>query len=260
MTDSSLLPPEPQRCPAGAGVQWLGRGFTLFGQAPLPWLAIAVVFCVVYFAASMLPGLGWLATSLLGVVFAGGIMVVCRHQVAGEGVRLSDLFTAMQQHLGGLITLGAIYLGAGMLLVVILVLCALPLVLMMGLSVDQLSQAAESGVVEPQLLLMVTLLLLIGMALYLPLAMAMWFAPALVVLDRQQPLTALTLSFSACMRNMLPFLLYGLLLVPLMLVVVMTVGIGLVVTLPVIYASTYAAYVDIFGTQAEAAVEGRIVV
>jgi hypothetical protein len=39
--------------------------------------------------------------------------------------------------------------------------------------------------------------------------MAFWFAPALVMLDRVPAWRALVLSLRACVRNMLPFLVYS---------------------------------------------------
>ena len=42
-----------------------------------------------------------------------------------------------------------------------------------------------------------------------PLLMAYWFAPALVVLRNDEPVAAMKTSFRACLANMLPMLVYG---------------------------------------------------
>ena len=55
----------------------------------------------------------------------------------------------------------------------------------------------------------ITLALLIGFVLSVPLMMAVWFAPLLVFFDDVKPLRALALSLWACVKNVLPFLLYG---------------------------------------------------
>ena len=39
--------------------------------------------------------------------------------------------------------------------------------------------------------------------------MLIWFAPLLVVFNGLPPLEAMKLSFAACLKNMLPFLVYG---------------------------------------------------
>jgi hypothetical protein len=48
------------------------------------------------------------------------------------------------------------------------------------------------------------------MLLSLPIVMAIWFAPALVVFNAMQPVDALKASFHACLKNTLVFLVYGL--------------------------------------------------
>jgi len=90
------------------------------------------------------------------------------------------------------------------------------------------------------------LAMLLAMALLIPLMMAYWFAPALVALNGLSALPAMRLSFVACMRNMLPFLVYGLIAILLMIVAVIPVGLGLLVFAPVMMASIYTAYRDIF--------------
>jgi hypothetical protein len=47
--------------------------------------------------------------------------------------------------------------------------------------------------------------------------MAYWFAPALVAIDGLPAVQAMTLSFRACLMNILPFLVYGLALFGVML-------------------------------------------
>ena len=57
---------------------------------------------------------------------------------------------------------------------------------------------------------MFILAILVGMALSIPLFMALWFSTALVAINDQQATTALKFSFQACLKNWLPFLVYGL--------------------------------------------------
>ncbi|HEX3063529.1 MAG TPA: BPSS1780 family membrane protein, partial [Usitatibacter sp.] len=76
--------------------------------------------------------------------------------------------------------------------------------------------------------------------------MAYWFAPALVVLHGMEPIAALRESFVACLRNILPSLVYGVLMLLLSIGVALTLGLGLLVWVPLFFTSTYAAYRDIF--------------
>ena len=67
-----------------------------------------------------------------------------------------------------------------------------------------------------------------------------------------EPMAALKESFKACLRNILPSLIYGILMFLLGLLVPLTLGLGLLVWVPLFFTSTYAAYRDIF-TQTRAA-------
>jgi len=53
-------------------------------------------------------------------------------------------------------------------------------------------------------------------------------------------------SFGACLRNFIPFLLYGIVMLVLFLVAVIPIGLGLLVMIPLSLTSTYAAYRGIF--------------
>jgi uncharacterized membrane protein len=83
-------------------------------------------------------------------------------------------------------------------------------------------------------------------ALTIPVNMALWFAPALVLLRDQPASGALLQSFRACLKNLIPFLLYGFILFVLALLASIPAGLGWLVLGPVVIGSTYAAYRDIF--------------
>ena len=51
--------------------------------------------------------------------------------------------------------------------------------------------------------------LLLALALSILVYMAFWFAPALVVLRGAAPVAAIKQSFAGCLRNLVPFLIYG---------------------------------------------------
>jgi uncharacterized membrane protein len=75
--------------------------------------------------------------------------------------------------------------------------------------------------------------------------MAIWFAPALVALHAMPAIDAMKLSFKACLANIVPFLMYGLVLTVLMVVAIIPCGLGLLVLLPVMYISYYTSYREV---------------
>ena len=82
--------------------------------------------------------------------------------------------------------------------------------------------------------------------LLVPLTMALWFAPALVMLSDMAALDAMKASFAGCLRNWLPFLVYSLVLCVLLVLVPLTLGLALLAFIPVMTASIYLSYRDIF--------------
>ncbi len=96
---------------------------------------------------------------------------------------------------------------------------------------------------------MLLLALLFLMLLLIPLVMAYWFAPVLVVLEDMQALEAMKMSFAACWRNVMPFLIFGLAAFALLVIGAIPFGLGLLIVSPILVASIYAAYRDIFYRQ-----------
>ena len=76
--------------------------------------------------------------------------------------------------------------------------------------------------------------------------MAYWYAPVLIGLHNLTVLEAMKLSFIACLKNMLPFLLYGLIFMVILVVAIIPFGLGLIVAVPVMMTSLYTSYVDVF--------------
>ena len=107
-------------------------------------------------------------------------------------------------------------------------------------------------------------------------AMATWFAPALVVLKQVTPRAALRLSFKAFLKNFWPFLVYGVLMLLLDAVSSFALrmavtalqsiageqvagGVAMLISFPLLcaflsitFASAYVSYVDVFEVELKA--------
>jgi uncharacterized membrane protein len=90
------------------------------------------------------------------------------------------------------------------------------------------------------------LAMLVVLSLSIPLYMALWFAPALVVFHELKPVEAMQASFFACLKNVVPFLLYSVILLALSVIAAIPFGLGFLVLVPVVVASIYTTYRDIF--------------
>jgi uncharacterized membrane protein len=76
--------------------------------------------------------------------------------------------------------------------------------------------------------------------------MALWFAPALVVLRKTPPVEALQLSWAASLKNLVPFLVFGLIYIVASIVASIPFGLGWILLLPVSMLAVFVSYRDVF--------------
>ena len=227
--------------PAGHGWDWIAAAWEMFKRQPGLWIGIWLLLIVMSFGVALVPFLGNFITMLVWPVLMAGIAIGCRALDEGRELELGHLFAGFQQRTGTLFAVGGLYL-AGVLaitLVVMLVVGAGVFALMSGGEADPGMMAATGGVG-------VLLGALIILALMLPLVMAIWFAPALVVFHKMGALDSMKMSFAACLSNLLPFLLYGVIFLALAIVATLPLLLGWLALGPVISITVYTAYRDIF--------------
>ena len=210
----------------------------MFAANPGLWIGLAIVLLVIVLGVQIVPLVGTLAAHLLMPVLGAGLLLVCRKIDEGESVRIDDLFAGFKQNAGPLVMVGVLYMLAMFAIVVIVVVVGGGSVAGGLLS----AQPAGLGVIFGGLMLS----LLLSLALSVPVVMAVWFAPALVFFNNMQPVEALKASFEACMKNVLAFLVYGLIVLVLAFFAALPVGLGFLVLIPVLAGSVYAAYRDVF--------------
>lgn len=224
--------PEPRAVAAGRGWYWIATGFNdHYAKAPGPWIAATVLIAAITLLLGMIPIIN-LAGSILGTVFSGGLMLGCHAQRRGEPFRIGHVFAAFSSHGRNLAIIGLVYTVANALVALLLVSFA-------GLSLG----AAGEPTGAPLSVLMAAL---VALVLLIPVIMAYWFAPVLVVLGGCQPVDAMKRSFIACQRNMVPFLVYGAAMAGITIVALIPLGLGLLIAIPTIVASIYVAWQDIF--------------
>ncbi|RPI45404.1 MAG: hypothetical protein EHM59_10250 [Betaproteobacteria bacterium] len=233
---AQTLAPEPRSVDAGRGIAWLTEGWDFFRRTPLNWIAMAVLVLIGVMAVAWIPVVGQLVTTLLSILFAGGLMLGCRALDRGEDLAVAHLFAGFRTHLSPLLVIGALYV-AGLFILIV--------------TVSLLTGGAVLALIRGDVdaggaLASVLVALLASAVMLVPLGMATWFAPALVTLQRMAPVDAMKLSFRGCLRNVSAFLVYGVLCLILSLLATLPAGLGWLVFLPVLAASVYAGYKDIF--------------
>jgi uncharacterized membrane protein len=235
--DADFVPGGESR-PAGHGWTWITEGWELFKRQPGMWIGIVLLLFVIFVAAAFIPVVGGLAMTLFGPVFAAGIMAGCKALESGEDLELAHLFAGFRERTGTLIGVGALYLAATLVV-------ALVVSVVMGVGMMTMMGAGDPQAVGAMGMTFV-LAMLIMMALLLPVVMAIWLAAPLVVFHQHGAIEAMKGSFTGCLKNILPFLLYGVVMFLLMILASLPLGLGWLVLGPVFAASIYASYRDIY--------------
>ena len=243
---------------AGRGWQWLAEGWSLFRKNPVVWLALTMLLAVLWAVSFIIPVLGPLLFNLLSPALFAGLMLGCRALENGEPLEIAHLFAGLKRHGAPLVTVGGVYLVGTVIVVGIVLVVAggstLPAVLSKpDADIEALRAAARS----------MALAFAAGALVYLPLLMLIWFAPMLVVFKGLAPVAAMKISFTACVSNTAPFLVYGVTILLAWLVLSLPAALGFVggvlvialfvASIPVLICSVYASYQDIFAARAPVA-------
>ena len=216
------------------------------------WVALCIILVAISYVLIKIPYFG-IVLNLILPVFVGGLMLGCKSLQNGGELEIAHLFACFRKNPSELIALGGVNL-VGLILISIVV------KLLGGEALDAMLAGGE-GSLDVEIMAkygnQALLAFLAGLALYVPLAMALWLSPVLVALHDTKVIDALKLSFIACLKNIPPFLVYGVIVLVLQVFVVLLLGvmsisltkrltISLIVMLPVLLPALYINYKDIF--------------
>ena len=213
-------------------------------KSPINWLAMCVILMAGILLLSTIP----VASLLLQIImpgFSAGLMLAAHALHRGERINIGYLIEGFKRNSNELLALGAISFVAN---AIIMVFAAALMSVFIGASFIETIKTLESGVVPSEEMLSgLMLMLLIMFTLTLPLIMALWFAPSLIILNNLKAWDAFKTSFNACNRNIIPFLVYGLIGIPLIIMAAIPYGAGFIVLIPVFFCSIYCTWRDVFG-------------
>jgi len=249
-----------QTLPAAAGWAWLVAGFAIFRRNPILLSMLVLSYWFTVLLLNIVPVIGVVVASMAVPGLSVGLMQASRNLERGQPIGLQTLFGGLKENARTLCALGALYLA-----------CTLGVLGLTSL-VDggdllrymTAASHAERAAVEDADFTLPALVILLLMT---PVLMAYWFAPVLAAWHRLSLGKSLFFSFIACWLNWRVFMVYS---AALMLVAGLIPGVllGLLLVLfpgaqnfatalvtmpmllvvaPVVFASFYASYRDIFG-------------
>jgi hypothetical protein len=227
----------------GRGWTWIADALKLFGRNPGVWIGIIVITFVLLMILGFIPIVNLLASIILPVLM-GGMMIGVHRLARGGELEIGDLFEGFKVQAGPLMLVGVLYLGG------YLVVLGLTFGMILGGGAAMGLLAGDGAAFEQMIaggeFALFGFLILISLALTLLLSAMLWFSPALIVLHNVPLFRALGWSVVGCFKNFLPFLLYSIVMLPAVVVASIPVFLGWLVLGPVIVASIYTAYRDIY--------------
>ncbi len=220
-------------------------GFRLFFRLPAHFYVSLIAHLVGFIAVAWIPIVGSVAAAIAFPLFSAGYFA------AGDALRrtstpdISVMFDGFSKKPTQLLAVGALQF-VGMLACLVI-----------GGAVGGFGffmSMMRGG--TPDITRFMEVQVLIGMLVYLmliiPVTMAAWFAPALVLLHDVAPVEAMKQSFQACMKNFVPFLVYSLVAGAAIILAFLPLLLGLFVVIPALVASFYPQYASIFTVKDEA--------
>lgn len=238
----------PRAGRASWGISWITNALSIFKAQFLLWIGIGAVYLIIMAIASSIPFLN-LIFSIIAFVFVGGIIKGANAQVTGQALRFNHLFSAFSTHLKPLTVLLLFYVVELIIIFMLIIIFYTSMYVLNDIgNADDMVLAAEQ--MSNGKIVIILLTLLFTMILLLPLMMAIWFAPALIVLHNIRPTEAMKMSLDGSLKNIWPlsiFFLVGPILA--LLGALFTLGLAILVLVPIGMITYYTSYRDVWTDQ-----------
>lgn len=255
-----------QRLGASQGVSWISEAWRLMRGRMGLIIGVVFLMYVLLFVASMVPFIGNVVVILASPFLAGGVYVILKRVreiqarsaleplAAEQPISWDLLFSVFQDPTPRKSLLGFALISVGFQLVMLLIFAAYITVALSGIDHSVLTDPNATDKQRVELLLpllmspsagILWIVVTIAAVLY---SMATFFAVPLIVLEGQRLWPAFRQSFAAVTANWVPFLVYGLIWMVLFVTIPFTLGLSLIILLPLTIVSVFVAFEAIWPT------------
>ena len=248
--DASFIP-GGRSVSAGAAFSWISSSWELFRQQPGTWIGYIVALFGMSILLGYIPVVGDIVWMCIQPLLIAGVVYSC-YTLRKEGAFVfADLFVAFQRKTGSLL-----------ITILIPFVFMIAMIFAMGLLIGFAGSFIGSDLFGSNLEAMLRNILtndgiatILGAALLFIIimivtvsifAMMLWFAPALVLMHDMAPFDAIKMSFSACLKNLLPGIVFFIMMSGLMLISIIPLFLGLLITVPMFFICHYTSYHSIF--------------
>ena len=232
---------EGRGVPGGNGWAWIADAWAFMGEQRWTFIGLFLLWLLIQIVAQFIPIIGPLASAILSPVLIGGFILGCDAVRRGERLEVGHLFAGFQRHTSKLAILGALSIAFG-------IVAAILMFVIIGGSFMPILMSGGEPSPEDAVAMIGPLLLgaCVVLALSIPITMAMLFATPLIVLADFEVGAALKTSFFACLKNIVPFLVWSIAAFVLAIIAAIPFFLGYLLLGPVMMVSLYMSYRDIF--------------
>lgn len=241
--------------PARRGWRWIVDGYLIYSKSRLMLSLIVFAYWLMMMTVNSVPVIGQVIATVCLPALSVSMMNAFRRVDQGGVLAPQMLFSGFAVNLRTLLMLGGLYLGAALLIFSIASLVDDGVLFNLFVIGGQFDSSLSTSAV--------LLSAQIATALFFPLVMAYWYAPVLAAWHGHSVFKSLFFSLVACLRNWRAFLVYSLGLLVCALAMLFLSGmisallsgagrlsfmvVGFI-AMPIVYASFYVSYRDVFVT------------
>jgi len=223
---------------ATRGGGWFAEAFRLYRRKPFAWVGLCTGWILITLVLLQVPAIGPALEGFLQPVFFASFAIAAFRQLAGEPLLMADLFAGFRRNLRSLIQLGAIQMIAELAIAIPFWYFVMPSIPVTDGTPDLQAYIKSLKGLEWAIGF--------GLLLLSVVKGAFLFAPQLIAFHGMAATQAIRWSVYAAISNLLPLLVYGASLVGLMMLGIITWGLGFLVVIPMMVISTFTAYREVF--------------
>lgn len=230
--DEILLLDTPNSLHAMAGKEWVATTWQIFKERPLIWIGAFLLIMVISVVAVVIPVVGGLLSNIVSFIFYIGFIYMVHQQVTEGETAIEDLFIGFRHNFVKLL---------------IFYICEMLVIIAIGvLAFFIVKMLSPSGKIEELSGIHTLLILIITNLLLLPVLFSMWFAPIFILFYDMNIRDAMKKSLIGIIKNLLPIMVYSLIMFGLSIIALLPLGLGLFVVIPITMMASYVIFREIF--------------
>ncbi|MCL2875980.1 MAG: hypothetical protein FWF12_06775 [Betaproteobacteria bacterium] len=242
------------------GIDWVSSAWNLFKRQPKRWVLIVLKALLILIAVDLLQRfvlvrlnsnvqgvlqiILFILFQVITILLPAGVVYYC-DRLQREGLfSFIDLFAAFGRRAGPFIKICLLLLCLT-LVQIIFILLILFFVLGAG-NVFSFSSLSLAPMHMGGMILLFYFGVFVALISEAILVMAMWFAPALAMMHDLSALEAMKMSFYACRKNILPGIVFFVVMIGMAFICIITFGLGLLIAVPMFFICYYTTYRSVF--------------